>query len=116
MQRVIAGYDAEDPYSRAAPFDHLRRGGAARAARIATAETVDISLFLEIARLLYDGPWVAERTAALRDVVEAAAGHSASGHAHHSGRRPDDGAQSMRSMRSTASPRRAGGGELFRAS
>ena len=30
----------------------------------------DISLFLEIARLLYDGPWVAERTAALREVVE----------------------------------------------
>jgi allophanate hydrolase len=38
--------------------------------RIATTETVDISPFLEIARLLYDGPWVAERTAALRDVVE----------------------------------------------
>jgi allophanate hydrolase len=31
---------------------------------------VDISLFLEIARLLYDGPWVAERTTALRDVIE----------------------------------------------
>ena len=31
---------------------------------------MDISPFLEIARLLYDGPWVAERTAALRDVVE----------------------------------------------
>ena len=31
---------------------------------------MDISPFLEIARLLYDGPWVAERTAALRDVLE----------------------------------------------
>lgn len=70
VQRVIAGYDAADPYARAAPFDHLRRGAAAPAPRIATAETADISLFLEIARLLYDGPWVAERTAALRDVVE----------------------------------------------
>jgi allophanate hydrolase len=70
VQRVIAGYDAADPYSRAAPFDHLRRGRALPAPRIATAETADISLFLEIARLLYDGPWVAERTAALRDVAE----------------------------------------------
>jgi allophanate hydrolase len=70
VQRVIAGYDAGDPYSRVAPFPHLRRGSAAPAARIATAETVDISLFLEIARLLYDGPWVAERAAALRDAVE----------------------------------------------
>jgi allophanate hydrolase len=70
VQRAIAGYDASDPYSRIAPFAHLRRAGHPGAARIATAETVDISLFLEVARLLYDGPWVAERTAALRDVVE----------------------------------------------
>jgi allophanate hydrolase len=70
VQRVIAGYDGDDPYSRVAPFAHLRRAAAAPSARIATAETVDISLFLDIARLLYDGPWVAERTAALRDVVE----------------------------------------------
>jgi allophanate hydrolase len=68
--RTIAGYDVEDPYSRAAPFAHLRRAAAPRAARIATTETVDISLFLEIASLLYDGPWVAERTATLRDLVE----------------------------------------------
>lgn len=68
--RVIAGYDADDPYSRAAPWPHLRKGVAPASARIATADTVDISLFLEIARLLYDGPWVAERSAALRDVVE----------------------------------------------
>jgi len=70
VQRVIAGYDADDPYARAAPFSHLRRGPAPPAPRIATADSVDITLFLEIARLLYDGPWVAERTAALRDVVE----------------------------------------------
>ena len=68
--RTIAGYDVEDPDSRAAPFAHLRRAAAPGSARIATAETVDISLFLEIARLLYDGPWVAERTTALRDVIE----------------------------------------------
>jgi allophanate hydrolase len=68
--QVIAGYDADDTYSRIAPFAHLRRGEVPPAARIATAGTTDIALFLEIARLLYDGPWVAERTAALRDVVE----------------------------------------------
>ena len=68
--RTIAGYDVEDPYSRAAPFAHRRRAAVPGLARIATAETVDISLFLEIARLLYDGPWVAERTTTLRDVVE----------------------------------------------
>jgi allophanate hydrolase len=70
VQRVIAGYDTDDTYSRVAPFAYLRRGVATPSARIATAETVDISLFLEIGRLLYDGPWVAERSAALRDVVE----------------------------------------------
>ena len=37
--------------------------------RAAAAVTVDIAPFLEIARLLYDGPWVAERTAALRSVL-----------------------------------------------
>ncbi len=88
--RVISGPDAADPYSRAAPFPHLRRGGLPDAARIATvavpealagpyaraaalftsSEPADITTFLDIARLLYDGPWVAERTAALRNVVE----------------------------------------------
>ena len=28
VQRVLAGFDVEDPYSRAAPFPHLRRGAA----------------------------------------------------------------------------------------
>jgi allophanate hydrolase len=70
MLRVIAGRDADDPYSRAAPFPHLRRAKYSATMRIASKETVDISLFLEVARLLYDGPWVAERTAALRDLVE----------------------------------------------
>jgi allophanate hydrolase len=88
VQRVIGGYDAADPYSRAAPFPHLRRSAPltaplvariavdgpmaapyARAAGLFPGETVDIGVFLDVARLLYDGPWVAERTAALRDVV-----------------------------------------------
>ncbi len=33
------------------------------------AVPVDIAPFLELARLLYDGPWVAERTAALRPML-----------------------------------------------
>jgi allophanate hydrolase len=94
VQRVIAGFDAADPYSRRAPFPHLRRGPAAPAARIAVgdvgalcddataaltaraaravgAESVGVSAFLAIARLLYDGPWVAERCSALREVIGA---------------------------------------------
>jgi len=89
VTRVIAGADAEDRYSRAAPFAHLRRAALPAAVRIASitppeplaeayshaaglfaTETVMIDTFLAVARLLYDGPWVAERTAALREVVE----------------------------------------------
>ncbi len=92
VQRAIAGYDADDPYSRQPPFRYLTRGGLAAGATIAVAdvdalcapdvaalyrratglfatETIDLSPFLAVARLLYDGPWVAERTAALRDIV-----------------------------------------------
>jgi len=92
VQRVIAGYDAADPYSRPPPTGYLRRGELALAGAIAVAEVdglctpdvarayraaaglfnaapVDVAPFLAMARLLYDGPWVAERTAALREVV-----------------------------------------------
>ena len=87
--RVMVGFDEADPYSRGAPFAHLRRGAVpagvrvagivpevavaapyARAASLLGAETVDIGEFLAVAGLLYDGPWVAERTAGLRAVVE----------------------------------------------
>ncbi len=89
VQRVLAAEDAADPYSRAAPYPFLRRAALPASARIATIAVdgpmaepyaraaalfggaqVDIAQFLAVARLLYDGPWVAERTAALRDVVE----------------------------------------------
>ena len=93
VQRLMAGYDPDDAYSRPAPFPHLRRAAASPHGRIAMAdvaelcdaetlaryhaaaqrlgaELVDIAPFLEIARLLYDGPWVAERTAALRTLIE----------------------------------------------
>ncbi len=94
VQRVIAAYDPADPYSRRMPSSALRRGSLPDGARIAVAdvgplcddhvthlyqrasalfmtETVDLAPFLTIARLLYDGPWVAERTSALREVVTA---------------------------------------------
>jgi allophanate hydrolase len=92
--RLITGFDPSDRYSRPAPYPHLRRAAPVAAPRIAMAdvaalcdpataalfraaaervgaEPVDIAPFLEIARLLYDGPWVAERTAALRAIVSA---------------------------------------------
>ncbi len=90
--RVIAGYEAADPYSRQAPPGYLRRGALAGGLRVVApgdfsacdpaieavvrgvadrlgAAAVDISAFLGLARLLYDGPWVAERTAALRPML-----------------------------------------------
>jgi allophanate hydrolase len=94
VQRVIAEFDAEDPYARQAPFAHLRRGphrpvtpvavgnvaascdpavasALQRAGEFLDAIPVDLDRFLEVARLLYEGPWVAERTAALRPVLSA---------------------------------------------
>jgi allophanate hydrolase len=91
VQRVIAGFDVEDPYSRAAPFPHLRRGSVLT--RVAMADvaalcepdvttsyrqaggflkavSIDIGLFLQVAHLLYEGPWVAERSSALRSVID----------------------------------------------
>jgi allophanate hydrolase len=93
VQRVIAGFDSEDAYSRPAPFPHLRRA-ALSSARVAMGDVAalcdadvaaafaqagsfllavptDLALFLEVARLLYEGPWVAERTADLRGVLAA---------------------------------------------
>ena len=91
--RIIAGTVAEDPYSRRAPPGYLRRAALEPALRVAVPEDlsacdeavrnttqsvadrlaatqVDIAPFLQLARLLYDGPWVAERTAALRPMLD----------------------------------------------
>jgi len=90
--RVIAGWDATDPYSRQAPPGYLRRGARAagrvavaddlsacdpavaalvrRAAASVGAVPVPVAPFLALARLLYDGPWVAERTSALRAMLD----------------------------------------------
>ncbi len=92
VQRVIAGFDNRDPYARQAPFEHLRRGASLPVARIAmgdvadqcepavaaafqqagvflNAEPINLAIFLEVARLLYEGPWLAERSAALRSLL-----------------------------------------------
>lgn len=92
VQRVIAMFDADDPYARKAPFPHLRRSALpptrvamgdvgtlcepyvaralAGAGAFLAASPIDMALYLEVARLLYEGPWVSERSSALRTVVE----------------------------------------------
>jgi allophanate hydrolase len=96
---AMAGPDSNDPYSRARPLTHRRhavegarigvpRSGqilffgdqlAARAyldavdrlARLGAAIVeIDIEPFYQAARLLYDGPWVAERLVASRALLE----------------------------------------------
>ena len=114
---VIAGPDDADPYSRALPLgalgpmpDGVRLGvpatgerrffgdrqseasyeaALARLARLgATIVEIDIAPYYEAARLLYEGPWVAERYIAARSIIESAPGSDASGHpANHSRRR-----------------------------
>ena len=96
---VLAGYDPEDPFSRRVPAGRpapvpngphvgvpdttsLRFGGDALAeaafeaslddlrALGATLVPVDLAPFFAVATLLYDGPWVAERWAAIRALME----------------------------------------------
>ena len=98
---VAAQFDAEDPFSRAAEpygFDfgsaptfrfgvpkttNLHFFGNAECEKIfrvaveeleelgGTAVEIDLQPFLDAAKLLYDGPWVAERYAAIREFFEA---------------------------------------------
>jgi allophanate hydrolase len=95
---VAAAFDPEDPYSRPAeppvsdePWpprigipraDQLKFFGNTDAEKLfadvierwrhlgATIVEIDYTPFLEAARLLYEGPWVAERYAAIRDFIE----------------------------------------------
>ena len=91
---VVAGFDPNDPYSRALPerlLEPHRIGvpmpgqrnwfGDAASQRLyekalavlaegATLIELDIGYLQEAAALLYNGPWVAERTAALLDLLE----------------------------------------------
>jgi len=95
IDRVVAGFDAADPFSRQKPDSYvatkkcigvLREDqceffGDAEYARLYDAavgrcvtagweiETFDYAPFLEAASLLYQGPWLAERRAALRDFM-----------------------------------------------
>jgi allophanate hydrolase len=96
---VIEGFDAADPYSRALsdiPIrgrrfgiprrDQLQFFGDREYARLfdkavglvaavgGTPMEIDFAPFLEAARLLYEGPWVAERYAAIQDFIEQHAG------------------------------------------
>jgi allophanate hydrolase len=97
---VVAGFDLEDPFSRRAPAtqaaevatvgtpppDQLDWQGDAEAPRLYLAALervrrtgarlveVDISALLAAASLLYDGPWVAERTAAVEGLLRAQPG------------------------------------------
>ncbi len=96
---VVAGYDREDPMSRRLPLGGLgalppsvrvavpqpedrrffgdRAGAAAFDAAIAGLRSLDLAVaeipfepFFKVARLLYEGPWVAERLAAIRGFAE----------------------------------------------
>lgn len=91
--RVVAGYDPADPYTRRPPPGWLRTGAETPSIRVAVpddlsacdpairdtvlqiaqslnATEIEIAPFLQLARLLYDGPWVAERTSALRHMLD----------------------------------------------
>ena len=100
VYRLIAGKDEADPFSRPIPLGDLAgsaphpRLGIPRATDLeffgdtaaeaawtasieimrglgAVFEEVDLAPFLEAAKLLYDGPWIAERYAALSVELEA---------------------------------------------
>jgi len=98
--QAIAGADNKDPYSRNRPLGSLgappkakigvprpgqrlffgdrqfERGYAMAIARLGhlgcTIVEIDIEPFYETARLLYDGPWVAERTITVRSLLASA--------------------------------------------
>ncbi len=80
---VMAGFDGNDPYARRRP---LQSPGAPPTVRVGVPQSgqriffgearlgavivdIDIEPFYETARLLYEGPWLAERYAATRDFI-----------------------------------------------
>jgi len=92
---VVAGFDASDPYSRPlenhsltakrigvprrdqraffgdAQSEYLYDKALETLARSAEIVEVDIDLLNEAASLLYSGPWVAERTAAIEELLDS---------------------------------------------
>ncbi|CAI6086141.1 allophanate hydrolase [Cohnella sp. JJ-181] len=98
VDRIVRGPDASDPWSRtvdrlplalpkrlllpagdwpffgpyASEYEEAWRQAVKKAAQLGIeVETIDYALFAEAAAVLYDGPWVAERWAALGEFVEA---------------------------------------------
>jgi allophanate hydrolase len=96
IMRVAEGFDAEDPFSvslasHALPDTNLRvgvlplalgdiepdmaalyEGTLARLVTLgATPVEIDFAPFAAVAQLLYDGPWIAERQAAIKDFMAA---------------------------------------------
>ena len=97
--RVMAAYDADDAFSRPVAFERqglppklrvgvpdarsleffgdqvaaaaFQRSLAALTDFDATCKGVDLAPFHEVARLLYTGPWVGERYAAIRSLIES---------------------------------------------
>ena len=113
---AMAGPDGADPYSRDRPLEKMSafpeklrlgvpRNGQLiffgdRAAEKAYGEALerwtslgatlvefDLEPFYETARLLYEGPWVAERYLVIRDLLASVAGFDSSGDARDHGRR-----------------------------
>jgi allophanate hydrolase len=101
VDEVVAGFDAADPYSRHAPLPPLLPGafrfGVPRPEQLqffgdeagsrlyqealrgvvasgGTPVQVDIGPLLKAAQLLYSGPWVAERTAAIEEFLQRSPG------------------------------------------
>lgn len=95
--QAMAGYDADDPYSRKRPADagvefprqprlgvpaqlafcgdavaqaHFAASLEALKKQGATLVEIDFSAFAELGELLYQGPWVAERYAAIESMIE----------------------------------------------
>lgn len=103
VDQVLTGFDPEDPYSRHSPVQDLaapkhpfrfgvpmpgqrqflgdEQSASLYQAAIArmeaaggTAVEIDIAPLIEAAKLLYNGPWVAERTAALEGMLAQSPG------------------------------------------
>jgi len=97
IDSIVGRFDPEDPYARRAPSDtsptrqdlcvgvpapgqlaelaaadqEVYRAALERLASLAgTLVEVDVTPLLAAARLLYEGPWIAERTAALQTLLE----------------------------------------------
>jgi allophanate hydrolase len=114
--QVAEGLDARDPFSRAAENhglaglrvgvprpDQLQFFGDAEYARLfglavrelgtlgAMVKEIDFSAFLAAARLLYEGPWIAERYAAVGSFIEAHpdATHPVTRHIIEGGKQPN---------------------------